>query len=36
MPRMWNEYRVSLLHKAGHKSTNELKNYRPIALLNTC
>ena len=24
-----------MLHKGGYKSTNELKSYRPIALLNT-
>ena len=35
VPRMWNECRVTLLHKGGFKSKNELKNYRPIALLNT-
>ena len=35
VPRKWNECRVTLLHKGGHKSKNELKNYRPIALLNT-
>ena len=35
VPRMWNECRVTLLHKGGHKSKNELKNYRPIALVNT-
>ena len=32
---MWNECRVTLLHKGGYKSKNELKNYRPIALVNT-
>ena len=35
VPRKWNECRVTLLHKGGHKSKNELRNYRPIALLNT-
>ena len=35
VPRKWNECRVTLLHKGGHKSKNELKNYRPIALMNT-
>ena len=28
VPRMWNECRVTLLHKGGYKSKNELKNYR--------
>jgi hypothetical protein len=27
---------VTFLHKAGHKSKKELKNYRPIALVDTC
>ena len=31
----WNESRVILLHKGGHKSKKELKNYRPIALNDT-
>ena len=35
VPRMWNSCRVTLLHKGGYKSKNELKNYRPIALVNT-
>ena len=35
VPIMWNECRVTLLHKGGYKSKNELKNYRPIALVNT-
>ena len=35
VPREWNECRVTLLHKGGHKSRRELKNYRPIALANT-
>ncbi|XP_063857805.1 uncharacterized protein LOC135099405 isoform X1 [Scylla paramamosain] len=35
VPRKWNESRVCLLHKGGFKSKNELKNYRPIALVNT-
>ena len=35
VPRKWNESRVILLHKGGHKSKKELKNYRPIALNDT-
>ncbi|KAK4328209.1 hypothetical protein Pmani_001329 [Petrolisthes manimaculis] len=35
VPKRWNECRVTLLHKGGCKSKNELRNYRPIALLNT-
>ena len=35
VPKKWNESRVTLLHKGGHKSKKELKNYRPIALTNT-
>ena len=31
----WNASRVILLHKGGHKSNKELKNYRPIALIDT-
>ena len=35
VPKKWNESRVILLHKGGHKSKKELKNYRPIALNDT-
>ena len=35
VPSKWNESKVILLHKGGHKSKKELKNYRPIALLDT-
>ena len=35
VPERWNESRVILLHKGGHKSKKELKNYRPIALMDT-
>ncbi len=35
VPSKWNESRVILLHKGGHKSKKELKNYRPIALADT-
>ena len=35
VPEKWNESRVILLHKGGHKSKKELKNYRPIALNDT-
>lgn len=35
VPKRWNECRVTLLHKGGCKSKNELKNYRPTALFNT-
>ena len=35
VPQKWNESRVILLHKGGHKSKKELKNYRPIALNDT-
>ena len=31
----WNESRVILLHKEGHKRMKELKNYRPITLMDT-
>ena len=35
VPKKWNECRVTLIHKGGHKCKSELKNYRPIALVNT-
>ena len=35
MSQSWNDCRVTLLHKGGHKSKKELKNYRPISLGNT-
>ena len=35
VPKKWNESRVTLLHKGGHKSRKELKNYRPIAVMDT-
>ena len=35
VPRKRNEYRLTLLHKEGYRSKIELKNYRPIALVNT-
>ena len=35
VPRKWNESRVNLIHKGGHKSKSELKNYRPISLSDT-
>ena len=35
VPCKWNESRVVLMHKGGHKSKKELKNYRPIALMDT-
>ena len=35
VPDAWNSCNVTLLHKGGHKSKRELKNYRPIALGNT-
>ena len=35
IPKEWKESRVKLLHKGGR--TDELKNYRPMAILNvTC
>ena len=35
IPKEWKEGRVKLLHKGGR--TDELKNYRPIAIINvTC
>ena len=35
IPKEWKESRVKLLHKGGR--TDELKNYRPIAIINiTC
>ena len=33
IPKEWKESRVKLLHKVGR--TDELKNYRPIAIINT-
>ena len=35
VPKRWNENRVILLHKGGQKSKKDLKNYRPIDLMNT-
>ena len=35
IPAKWNESKVILLFKGGHKSKQELKNYRPISLGNT-
>ena len=35
VPKEWNECKVTLIHKGGYKSKQELKNYRPIALANT-
>lgn len=35
VPKSWADSRVTLLHKGGHKSKKDLKNYRPIALTNT-
>ena len=35
VPIKWNESKVTLLHKGGHKSKKELKNYRPIAVNDT-
>ncbi|KAF2347002.1 Reverse transcriptase domain [Trinorchestia longiramus] len=35
VPDEWNKCNVFLLHKGGHKSMKELKNYRPIALADT-
>ena len=35
VPDAWNESHVTLLHKGGHKSKKELKNYRPIAHADT-
>ena len=34
IPEKWNESKVILLHKGGHKS-KRVKNYRPIALTDT-
>ena len=34
VPRSWNE-RVILIHKGGHKSKKDLRNYRPIAPTDT-
>ena len=31
----WNKTKVTLLHKGGHKSKKEIKNYRPVAVANT-
>ena len=35
MPDRWNESRVILLHKGGHKSKKELTNYCLIAIMDT-
>ena len=35
VPERWNESRVTLLFKGGHKSRKALKNYRPVAITNT-
>ena len=35
VPTEWNACRVRLVHKGGHKSKKEIKNYRPIALNDT-
>ena len=35
LPSKWNESKLTLIHKGGHKSKKELKNYRPIALTDT-
>ena len=35
VPEKWNECKVMLLHKGGYKCKKELKNYRPIALMDT-
>ena len=35
VPLKWNESRVVLIFKGGHKSKYELKNYRPISMANT-
>ena len=35
VPLKWNKCWVTLLHKGGYKSKNELMNYRPIAFVNT-
>ena len=35
VPAAWNESRVTLIHKGGHKSKKEVKNYRPIAVCDT-
>ena len=33
-PKDWAESKVTLIHKGGHKSKKNLKNYRPIVLMN--
>ena len=35
MPRKWNECRVTLIYEGGYTSRYDLKNYRPIVLVNT-
>ena len=35
VPKCWNESRVILLHKGGQKNKKDLRNYRPIALMDT-
>jgi len=35
VPSKWKESRVTLVHKGVHKSKKDLKNYRPIALVDT-
>ena len=32
VPSDWNECSVTLIHKGGHKSKSEIKNYKPISL----
>ena len=35
VPAVWNESRVTLIHKGGRKSRKEIRNYRPIAVCDT-
>ena len=35
VPQDWNRSRVTLIHKGGGKSKEDIGNYRPIAVVNT-
>ena len=35
VPVNWNKCKVKLIHKGGNKNKKDLKNYRPISLINT-
>ena len=35
VPTDWNKCKIKLIHKGGNKNRKDLRNYRPIALINT-